>query len=282
MQDNLEVFIDAPSCRAVTTWTMPLTTLDSAEFRMVYGICRGKDELAPPPIIVTTPSVRVSSIENNAGQQWEGTVHGGAALVSTYSFANLDASNVVLSEEHAQPGDVDAETSKACLVDGNTDSGQWNSCPHYHHEGCDSANPPYVTIDLKAAVRIGTIRTTLYNIDARTYCSQTIELSLTGDFEGEQTFVLDDRHLGSGHAEANNAVEVDAHGAVARFVRHRSSRNTINEGVHFIEMAIETAPLSRPSALSFKSMKSAVEADGQYISIDGGTIVGGAAISICA
>ena len=55
-----------------------------------------------------------------------------------YTFAKLDASNVLLSAEHEKASSATAETMKACLVDGSKDSDQWQSCPHYDQPTCDS------------------------------------------------------------------------------------------------------------------------------------------------
>lgn len=165
--------------------------------------------------------------------------------------AKLTASNVILDNErpisvNGNPQRYDfnrQQARKACLVDGDTDSQSWNKCPSYDQETCSVSNAPYVTIDLKTKMRVGKVRVYHYADDGRTYCGQTIELSTTGNFVGEQQYVHDDRHLANGHKEASNGVEVDGKGVVARFVRHTASRSNLNTGVHFVEMEVDTAPL---------------------------------------
>jgi hypothetical protein len=119
---------------------------------------------------------------------------------------------------------------------------------------CSSEDTPYITLDLNEVVHIGKVSAFHY-MDERTYCKQTIELSTTGAFAGEQHYVYDERHLGQGHPEATNGVEVDARGVPARFVRHRSGRNSFNTGVHFVELEVETAPVSGGAPVAISCVK---------------------------
>ena len=113
----------------------------------------------------------------------------------------------------------------------------------------------YVTLDLKQVVHVGKVRAFHYTDSTRTYCKQTVELSTTGAFAGEQHYVHDERHLGPNHPESTNGVEVDARGVPARFVRHRASRSTLNEGVHFVEMEVDTASMSKESPVGISCVK---------------------------
>jgi hypothetical protein len=187
---------------------------------------------------------------------------------SGYSQAKLDASNVILSTEHI-PADVyggktaydsrTAQSKRACVVDGDKDAQTWAKCPNYETGTCSSEEAPYVTLDLKEVVHIGKVRAVHYDDGSdkgkRTYCKQTIELSTTGAFAGEQHYVHDERHLGPNHPEATNGVEVDARGVPARFVRHRASKSTLNSGVHFVELEVDTAPVSEGVPVGISCVK---------------------------
>ena len=88
-----------------------------------------------------------------------------------------------------------------------------------------------------------------YFLDTRAYCGQRIAVSDTGAFAGEEV-ELHSTGLGLGGTETSAGLTVPAYGVVGRYVRHWAAGNTLNPGVHFIEMAVNAAPVSVSTATS--------------------------------
>ena len=67
------------------------------------------------------------------------------------------------------------------------------------------------------------------------YCAQSVLLSNTGKFSGEESTI---HSSDLGHEEDANGLAVDGKGAPARYVRHYAGSNNFNGGVHFINMEV--------------------------------------------
>merc|ERR1711964_568466 len=74
-------------------------------------------------------------------------------------------------------------------IDMDHSPGAWTSSPHAGADTC--ATQAYVNIDLGAPHSLSGVTIWHYYGNQRAYCSQKIALSMSGEFEGEETVVYD-------------------------------------------------------------------------------------------
>lgn len=137
------------------------------------------------------------------------------------------------------------------LVDATPSPALWYLHPTYDRPLCN--DPAWVQVDLGSEMRIGSVTVWHYYLDPRSYCGQRIAVSTTGAFVGEE-IVVADNHLQYGHTESSQGFTVLTRGVVGRYIRHWAAGSTANPGVHFIEMAVNAAPLGAPTVTTCTSV----------------------------
>jgi len=137
--------------------------------------------------------------------------------------------------------------SGAAVIDGTTSCGAWQAHPHSDFDSCAAGNARYITEDLGGVAEVGQVQIWGCASGGRSYCNVKVALSTTGEFAGEEEVVYDS---GTGWADA----ETDAGTTIAfapkqaRYVRHWRGRNTLNSGIHFLEMQVSApAPTTTTS-----------------------------------
>eukprot|EP00301_Raphidiophrys_heterophryoidea_P023668 c7465_g1_i1.p1 GENE.c7465_g1_i1~~c7465_g1_i1.p1 ORF type:complete len:700 (+),score=231.16 c7465_g1_i1:62-2101(+) len=133
------------------------------------------------------------------------------------------------------------------LVDGDINPSEWAEDPNWNVDSCHTQ--AYATIDLGQFVTIDTIRVWQYYGDVRHYCGQLLELSLTGEFNGEQVQPWNTGpSYGPVETDLGNIVARNPAGGPFRFVRYHSSRSNLNTGIHIGEIAVYGTPVAPPNA----------------------------------
>eukprot|EP00961_Rhodomonas_salina_P293599 3933893-Rhodomonas_salina.1 len=127
----------------------------------------------------------------------------------------------------------------AGLTDGVIDNARWDE-NGAHFGGivsCDTV--PAIVMDLGAVREVNSIIYYPYWLDGRAYCSQSIAVSATGAFTGEEVVLFSCGTYADCGAEtsAGRAAHIEAPIAT-RYVRLAMSRNTENTGVNFLEATV--------------------------------------------
>jgi hypothetical protein len=132
-------------------------------------------------------------------------------------------------------------TNLAALTNGVTNASLWKSLPYLDSATC--SNPSFVTIDLGSLKVITSITVWHYYLDTRRYCGQTLEISSTGVFGGEQTYIM---YTGTsyGPSEYSDGNTYSVSNVLGRYVKHKVGSNTFNPGVHILEMKVMGYPCS--------------------------------------
>ena len=120
------------------------------------------------------------------------------------------------------------------LVDGITTIASWTAAPNTNVASC--ASTAYVEINFGQTELVAGLHYWYYYGDLRVYCNETILLSSNCAFTGEQITVFS---CGSNCPVSTAAgIQVAVDGIEAQCVRWISSRNSVNTGIHFIEMDV--------------------------------------------
>merc|ERR1740117_926242 len=156
--------------------------------------------------------------------------HGGVAEI-----VNLDQMTGVAVT--AGPG-VDDRGNAGSVIDMNHSPGAWVNSPTGGFDDCAAGNSLYLTIDLGDYYLVTGVTIWHYYGNDRSYCSQAVALSATGDFAGEEyvAYATGDGVQGPPESVDGNAITFAAY--VSRYVRHWSGRSTANSGVHFLEIGV--------------------------------------------
>lgn len=163
--------------------------------------------------------------------------------------------------DYKDADDLMTDEKKACLVDGRHFPNSWKGCPN-HHRKCPASDKPgledtgdwdpaWVQLDLQSPHFIGDVTVWHYYADGRRYCKQSIKVSMTGEFSGEEETLWDTKG-GWGDPETAAGNTVSAGGTRARYVRHYSGGSSANPGVHFLEMQVRGVKVIRDSSKSAK------------------------------
>ena len=127
------------------------------------------------------------------------------------------------------------------FLDGDVNPSEWQVTPNGNVSSTTASL--YVDVDLGAAYDITAVTIWHYYLDTRQYYSQTIEISETGQFSGEEVILYETGagKLGPVETAAGNKITTSSP-ILGRYIRHRCGRSTRNTGVHFIEMKVDNEP----------------------------------------
>lgn len=161
-------------------------------------------------------------------------------------------------------GFIDAATAPH-LIDNDHSPGSWVSSPSGAANDCSTRL--YVTVDLGRLCLVNGVTAWHYYGDNHAYCSQKIAISVTGIFGGEE-FVVHDSADGCTPAVGPGGGPIGCYGppetvdgnaftfprTLARYVRHWSSRNTQNIGIHMLEIDVygTTAPTTSTATFTYE------------------------------
>ena len=111
--------------------------------------------------------------------------------------------------------------------------------PSYIHVNrATCANSHWIQLDLGRDFLVGRVHRWLYFSD-RAYCNQKIELSQTGNFDGEEHIAFSCDTFAQCGNESTNGRLIEFESVQARFVRYYISRNNLDAGVgHISEIEI--------------------------------------------
>eukprot|EP00961_Rhodomonas_salina_P037410 502566-Rhodomonas_salina.1 len=166
-----------------------------------------------------------------------GTVHGTDCL--NYDECTPDGG---ITWTHSGAGTV---SNPSGLTDGIIDVSQWSTGGAWWQNGVSSC-ASFVTIifDLKAVREINAITSYPYWHSTRSYCSQSIAVSATGAFGGEETTLFsctDFADCGPETSAGRSAVITEP--IAARYVRVRASKSDADGGaqpaIHILEIVID-------------------------------------------
>ena len=126
--------------------------------------------------------------------------------------------------------------SASVFIDEDHTPSEWTSSPTGDLASCSDGSM-YVTIDLGEEYWVTSVVIWHYYEDIRQYCSQSVLLSRTGSFSGEEVDVY---NTGTGYGPVETAAghEIVFNATAARYIRHHCGRSTLNTGIHFMEMDI--------------------------------------------
>jgi hypothetical protein len=98
----------------------------------------------------------------------------------------------------------------------------------------------YVDLDMGALHSVTSVTVWHYYVDVRKYFRQTIEISETGAFSGEQVYLY---NVPEGPVETAAGNTVIASPAIrGRYIRHRCGRNSVNTWINIIEIEVNGRP----------------------------------------
>lgn len=128
----------------------------------------------------------------------------------------------------------------AGLTDGIIENDVWETNGAYFSNVNSCAAVATILMDLGAMRQVNGIIYYPYYDDGRSYCSQSITVSATGAFAGEQTVLFScSTYNDCGPETSAGRTAPIAVPIATRYVRLQMSRNTINGGIHFLEAIID-------------------------------------------
>ena len=149
--------------------------------------------------------------------------------MTIFCIGNLSVSGSMVSASFSA-----TQSQLNAVVDGITAASSYGSAPTTDVASC--ASTAYVEINFGRVVPISGVHYWYYYGDLRVYCNETILLSSSCAFTGEQITVFS---CGSNCPVSTSAgIQVAVDGIEAQCVRWISSRNSVNTGIHFIEMDV--------------------------------------------
>eukprot|EP00750_Incisomonas_marina_P004237 INCI13453.3.p1 GENE.INCI13453.3~~INCI13453.3.p1 ORF type:complete len:3980 (-),score=725.08 INCI13453.3:2233-13494(-) len=156
------------------------------------------------------------------------------------SLASSPTGGVYLNE--AASGTISATNGPgvynldSAVIDNDHTPSEWTRSPTADLASCESGSR-YVTVDLGSEYVITSVTLWHYYADIRQYCSQSVLLSKTGAFTGEEVKVYS-TGTGYGPVETAEGHTINFNATTARYVRHHCGRSTLNTGIHFMEIDV--------------------------------------------